>query len=121
MNLSKLFKIAHRVTKAAIKAGDNYRVTFAAALKLARAAYFGKYNAKISIWSKKEVRFYINNNNDWRGGMADAGYLTMKDGVVDYSNIATEYQLRLKNALEALAIIHNAAIKTVLAMQLIKF
>lgn len=34
MNNSKLFTQAHALTKATIKAGDNYRVTFAAALKL---------------------------------------------------------------------------------------
>lgn len=34
MNKSNIFKLAHKVTKNAIKAGDNYQVTFGAALKI---------------------------------------------------------------------------------------
>lgn len=34
MNMSQIFKKAHEITKAAIKAGDNYRVTFGAALRI---------------------------------------------------------------------------------------
>ncbi|WP_198333650.1 hypothetical protein [Psychrobacter namhaensis] len=33
MNKSNLFKLAHTLTKATIKAGDNYQVTFGAAVK----------------------------------------------------------------------------------------
>ena len=33
MNTSKLFKLAHKLTKKVIKSGDNYRVTFGLAIK----------------------------------------------------------------------------------------
>lgn len=33
MNKSELFKTAHKLAKSVIKAGDNYRVTFGAAIK----------------------------------------------------------------------------------------
>lgn len=34
MNNSNIFKLAHKMTKAAIKDGENYQVTFGAALKI---------------------------------------------------------------------------------------
>lgn len=34
MNKSELFKAAHKLAKSAIKSGDNYRVTFGAAIKM---------------------------------------------------------------------------------------
>ena len=33
MNKSQLFKTAHKLAKSVIKSGDNYRVTFGAAIK----------------------------------------------------------------------------------------
>ena len=33
MNKSELFKSAHKLAKSVIKSGDNYRVTFGAAIK----------------------------------------------------------------------------------------
>lgn len=38
MNKSELFKAAHKLAKSAIKSGDNYRVTFGAAIKVILSA-----------------------------------------------------------------------------------
>ncbi|WP_111861110.1 hypothetical protein [Acinetobacter sp. CFCC 10889] len=39
MNKSELFKAAHQLVKAVIKAGDNYRVTFGACIKAVKEGF----------------------------------------------------------------------------------
>ena len=36
MNKSELFKASHKLAKSVIKSGDNYRVTFGAAIKVVK-------------------------------------------------------------------------------------
>ena len=110
MNKSELFKLAHKLTKKVIKAGDNYRVTFGACIKVVKAAYFGSIEANLKAWNKNgENRVYINfeiATNDWRETVdAKAGYVIInKDYSVNYENIAEAYRQRIINATQAFAI-----------------
>ena len=110
MNKSKLFKLAHKLTKKVIKAGDNYRVTFGACIKVVKAAYFGSIEANLKAWNKNgENRVYINfeiATNDWRETVdAKAGYVIInKDYSVNYENVAEAYRQRIINATQAFAI-----------------
>ena len=110
MNKSKLFKLAHKLTKKVIKAGDNYRVTFGACIKVVKAAYFGSIEANLKAWNKNgENRVYINfeiTTNDWRETVdAKAGYVIInKDYSVNYENVAEAYRQRIINATQAFAI-----------------
>jgi hypothetical protein len=76
MNMSKIFKAAHAMTKATIKAGDNYAVTFGAALKICIAdakapamTTLEAIKAKFSVNAWND-RFYINLPSD-RGFRGD--------------------------------------------------
>lgn len=110
MNTSKLFKLAHKLTKKVIKSGDNYRVTFGACIKVVKAAYFGSIEANLKAWNKNgENRVYINfeiATNDWRETVdAKAGYVIInKDYSVNYENVAEAYRQRIINATQAFAI-----------------
>lgn len=110
MNTSKLFKLAHKLTKKVIKSGDNYRVTFGACIKVVKAAYFGSIEANLKAWNKNgENRVYINfeiATNDWRETVdAKAGYVIInKDYSVNYENVAEAYRQRIISATQAFAI-----------------
>ena len=56
MNKSNLFKQAHALTKATIKAGDNYSATFAICLKLIIAATKEKVAASMNL--EKMIAFH---------------------------------------------------------------
>lgn len=69
MNNSKLFKLAHNLTKKVIKAGDNYRVTFGAAIKAIKEGFVMTtksiedrlIEAGAKLWEKGDMkRIYIN-------------------------------------------------------------
>ena len=67
MNLSNLFKAAHQLAKSVIQAGDNYRVTFGASLKMAYTQLENKtmlemlLAAGAKVWEKGTLqRVYIN-------------------------------------------------------------
>lgn len=111
MNTSKLFKLAHKLTKKVIKSSDNYRVTFGACIKVVKAAYFGSIEANLKAWNKNgENRVYINfevahplRANDTID--AKAGYVIInKDYSVNYENVAEVYRQRIINATQAFAI-----------------
>ena len=55
MNKSELFKIAHRITKGAVKNGGDYRVTFGASLRAVKLLKVGVLKA-ISNGTLKIVR-----------------------------------------------------------------
>ena len=60
MNKSELFKAAHKLAKSVIKAGDNYRVTFGAALKMilsesVKATFIVEYNDSWNGFCKQEI------------------------------------------------------------------
>ena len=120
MNKSKLFKLAHKLTKKVIKGGDNYRVTFGAALKIVKAAYFGKQEATLKEWSKNgQRRIYINYQAKCQrfGDMTEfsAGFLLInKDGSADYSNVKEEFAIRIQTAVEALSVYHQTVVAMVL-------
>ncbi|RLL43016.1 hypothetical protein D9K79_11655 [Acinetobacter cumulans] len=56
MNKSNLFKAAHNLTKKVIKAGDNYRVTFGAAIKAIKEGF---------VATTKSFTIYF--SNAWTG------------------------------------------------------
>lgn len=113
MNNSKLFTLAHKLTKKVIKAGDNYRVTFGAAIKVVKAAYFGKTVATLKSWKKNGLeRIYINFEIPCTrfGGMTDAkaGFIeVMKDFTLSFENVAEEYRSRIESAIQAKAVFHQ--------------
>lgn len=63
MTKRETFKLAHEMTRSIMKAGDDYRATFAAALR-----YIGRiistaneYGAKVKVWRAGDrCRLYIN-------------------------------------------------------------
>lgn len=69
MNKSELFKAAHKLAKSVIKSGDNYRVTFGAAIKAileglvmtTKSIADQLIEAGAKIWEKGDIkRIYIN-------------------------------------------------------------
>ena len=69
MNKSELFKAAHKLVKSVIKSGDNYRVTFGAAIKAileglvmtTKSIADQLIEAGAKIWEKGDIkRIYIN-------------------------------------------------------------
>ena len=100
MNKSELFKAAHKLAKSVIKAGDNYRVTFGAAIKAIKGGFMAqveKITVTLKKWSKKagEVRVYLNYYND------DYGYLLVNGETLDYSKVEAKYTNRVKAAVAA--------------------
>lgn len=115
MNNSKLFTLAHKLTKKVIKAGDDYRVTFGACIKVVKQAYFGKTSAQLKAWNKNgENRYYINFEVPCErfGGMTDAkaGFIEiMKDNTLSFKNVAVEYRSRIESAVKAKAVVQQVA------------
>lgn len=71
MNKSELFKAAHNLTKKVIKIGDNYRVTFGAAIKAVLNGFVAEaksmadllIEAGAKVWEKGDMkRIYLNMN-----------------------------------------------------------
>lgn len=69
MNKSELFKSAHKLVKAVIKSGDNYRVTFGACIKAIKNGFVVAtksiadqlLEAGAKVWEKGNMkRIYIN-------------------------------------------------------------
>lgn len=69
MNKSELFKAAHKLVKSVIKSGDNYRVTFGAAIKAileglvmtTKSIADQLIEAGAKVWEKGDMkRIYIN-------------------------------------------------------------
>ena len=69
MNKSQLFKAAHKLAKSVIKSGDNYRVTFGAAIKAilgglvmtTKSIADQLIEAGAKVWEKGDIkRIYIN-------------------------------------------------------------
>ena len=65
MNKSELFKAAHKITKSALRKGDNYRVTFGAAIKLIKELSTKTLAEKLlalgcKVWEKGTMkRIYV--------------------------------------------------------------
>ena len=55
MNKSNLFKLAHKLTKAVIKTGDNYQVTFGAAIKHINSLHNISGTDKQLAWADKII------------------------------------------------------------------
>lgn len=92
MNKSEFFKKAHTITKRVIKAGDNYRVTFGACLKMLKE----KIDVNLKKWDKNgENRIYVNSQT---GGLS-FGFLVVDGDNVDYSNVREDYLKKIKDAI----------------------
>ena len=72
MNKSELFKAAHKLAKSVIKSGDNYRVTFGAAIKAileglvmtTKSIADQLIEAGAKVWEKGNMkRIYINTSD----------------------------------------------------------
>ena len=72
MNKSELFKAAHKLVKSVIKSGDNYRVTFGAAIKAileglvmtTKSIADQLVEAGAKVWEKGDIkRIYINTSD----------------------------------------------------------
>ena len=72
MNKSQLFKAAHKLAKSVIKSGDNYRVTFGAAIKAileglvmtTKSIADQLIEAGAKVWEKGDMkRIYINTSD----------------------------------------------------------
>lgn len=72
MNKSELFKSAHKLAKSVIKSGDNYRVTFGAAIKAIIEGFVMNtksiadqlVEAGAKAWEKGDIkRIYINTSD----------------------------------------------------------
>jgi len=72
MNKSELFKAAHKLAKSVIKSGDNYRVTFGAAIKAileglvmtTKSIADQLIEAGAKVWEKGDMkRIYINTSD----------------------------------------------------------
>ncbi len=72
MNKSELFKAAHKLAKSVIKSGDNYRVTFGAAIKAILEGFVMTtksiadqlIEAGAKVWEKGDMkRIYINTSD----------------------------------------------------------
>lgn len=100
MNLSNLFKAAHKLAKSIIKAGDNYRVTFGACIKAIKEGFVAsvaKIHATLNAWSKNgEQRVYINMKDGF-----DAGFMLIVGDIIDFSKVEDKYRDRVKSAVNA--------------------
>lgn len=98
MNKSELFKAAHKLAKSVIKSGDNYRVTFGAAIKATLSGFVSsveKTIARLTKWNKNgEHRVYINIDND------DVGYMLVVGEAVDFSKVEAKFKSRVIAAVE---------------------
>lgn len=72
MNKSNLFKMAHLLTKATIKAGDNYQVTFGAAVKHINSIHSLTGSDKQMAWADKIIANIITALKITHEGMSNA-------------------------------------------------
>lgn len=92
MNKSEFFKKAHTIAKRVIKAGDNYRVTFGACLKMLKE----KIDVNLKKWDKNgENRIYVNSQCGWES----FGFMIVDGDNVDYSNVREDYLQRIKDSI----------------------
>lgn len=102
MNKSELFKAAHKLAKSVIKSGDNYRVTFGAAIKavkerIANTVKSVEYAIKkgvLNSWAKTDMnRAYVANFNKLvaelqkAGISAEAAYFDFNTNKFDFKNL----------------------------------
>ena len=102
MNKSELFKAAHKLAKSVIKSGDNYRVTFGAAIKvvkekIANTVKSVEYAIKkgvLNSWAKTDMnRAYVANFNKLvaelqkAGISAEAAYFDLNASKFDFKNL----------------------------------
>lgn len=107
MNKSQLFKAAHKLAKSVIKSGDNYRVTFGAAIKvvLAKVATmlktveFAIKKGALNRWTHGDMNRAYVANFDYNGGFglvaelqnngisAEAAYFDFNAGNFDFKNL----------------------------------
>lgn len=75
MNRQALFQNAHLITKAAVRPGDNYQITFGAALRtlisLEKKAW-NKAKERAEYFSERMGRVYISGRG-WRDGLVNVG------------------------------------------------
>ena len=112
MNKSQIFKTAHKLAKSVHVAGDCYRVTFGAALKIVIAESKAPktiVNVSVSAWKKgtnHRLYFKVLNVADARFGTTsddEIGYIDVKTGEVKFSfhPFTTVNQAMVINALNA--------------------
>lgn len=101
MNKSELFKAAHKLTKEVIKTGDDYRVTFGAAIKFILES--NKMESEVKYWGKKGHRFYVDMPRDFMGKVTleSVGYVEYANKALDFSNINPANIEAVKAAFEA--------------------
>ena len=101
MNKSELFKAAHKLTKEVIKTGDNYSVTFGAAIKFILES--NKVKSEVKYWNKKGHRFYVDMPRDFMGkvSLESVGYVEYANKELDFSNINSSSVDYVKAAFEA--------------------
>lgn len=125
MDKARFFKLAHKLTKKVIQKGDNYRVTFGAALKIVKTAYFGKITARVKGWNKNgESRFYVNFQAVGSYGMMgdeDAGYMLVSADSVSFDFIKPEFRSRIIAALEAKAAMKDLPVVEVATLNVLNF
>lgn len=94
MNKSQIFKQAHKLAKSVHVAGDCYRVTFGAALKIVIAeskAPKAIVNVSVNVWKKSgnhRLYFKVLNVADARFGTTfddEIGYIDVKTGEVKFN------------------------------------
>ena len=125
MDKARLFKLAHKLTKSVVKAGDSYRVTFGAALKIVKTAYFGKITAQVKSWNKNgQNRFYVNFQAVGSYGLMDnqdAGYILVDGDKVSFDAVKEEFRSRIVAALEAKAFMKNLPMVEVATLSVLNF
>ena len=108
MNKSAMFKKAHKIAKRVHVAGECYRVTFGAALKIVCAQAKAATPVNVSVWSKKGTRFYFSVEVDARFKMmSDVGYAEMINGKLSVKNVEAQYRNAIVNALENICAIEG--------------
>ena len=82
MNKSNLFKQAHKLTKATVKAGDNYRVTFGACLKMIASMFKvpSVLLANSSEFYKAEGVYYLDDSTQVDMDVNSEMYALVKNG-----------------------------------------
>jgi len=108
MNKSAMFKKAHKIAKRVHVAGECYRITFGAALKLVAAQAKAKTPVDVKVWNKKGTRFYFSVEVNARFKMmSDVGYAEMVDGKLSVKNIEAQYRDAIVSALENICAIEG--------------
>jgi len=108
MNKSAMFKKAHKIAKRVHVAGECYRVTFGAALKIVCAQAKAATLVNVNVWNKKGTRFYFSVEADARFKMmSDVGYAEMINGKLSVKNVEAQYRDAIVNALENICVIEG--------------